>query len=165
MVRTFFYFFLGFSGLAFGATTPFEGKVVAVQDGDTLSVLGPARQVVKVRLAGVDAPEHHQAFGSVCRQFLADNVFAKVVYIQPIGSSEVDQYGRLIATVFHEKTDINLLLIQSGCAWHYIKYARAYQKIEEFLVYAEAEKRARALKIGLWVDPVPINPAEFRRNK
>jgi endonuclease YncB( thermonuclease family) len=39
------------------AAGDFAGRVVAVHDGDTLTVLTPDHHQVKVRLAEIDAPE------------------------------------------------------------------------------------------------------------
>ncbi len=41
-----------------------EGRVVRVHDGDTITVLDASRKQYKIRLAGIDAPELNQAFGS-----------------------------------------------------------------------------------------------------
>ena len=48
------------------------GRVVAVSDGDTLTLAGPGRRPVMVRLAGIDAPEHDQPFGQRSRQSLSE---------------------------------------------------------------------------------------------
>lgn len=40
------------------------GLVVAIADGDTLTVLNEDFQQVKIRLAEIDAPEKKQPFGS-----------------------------------------------------------------------------------------------------
>ena len=49
----------------------FSCLVVAVADGDTLTVRCPAPQgTLRVRLADVDAPEKAQAFGPASRRFL-----------------------------------------------------------------------------------------------
>ena len=40
------------------------GRVVKVQDGDTITVLDANHVQYKIRLAGIDAPEMHQAFGT-----------------------------------------------------------------------------------------------------
>ena len=44
------------------------GRVVAITDGDTLTVLTAQRQQHRVRLSGIDAPERRQAFGQVSKQ-------------------------------------------------------------------------------------------------
>jgi len=48
-----------------------SGRVVAVQDGDTIAVLDANRQQHKICLAGIDAPESKQAFGSRSKQNLS----------------------------------------------------------------------------------------------
>ena len=40
------------------------GRIVKVTDGDTVQVLGASKTTHKSRLAGVDAPESGQAFGT-----------------------------------------------------------------------------------------------------
>lgn len=47
---------LAFAVTAF-ARSEFSGKVVRVADGDTITVLAPGNQQVKVRLYGIDCPE------------------------------------------------------------------------------------------------------------
>ena len=42
-------------------------------------------------------------------------------------------------------------------AWHSVKYARAD------LALADSDKEARAARRGLWVDPAPVAPWEFRK--
>jgi endonuclease YncB( thermonuclease family) len=59
------------------------GKVVAIADGDTLTVLDGANVQHKIRLAGIDAPEKKQAFGNRARQALGDKVFGKAVQCAP----------------------------------------------------------------------------------
>lgn len=49
------------------ARSEIEGKVVRVADGDTITVLAPGNQQVKVRLYGIDCPERKQAFGQRAR--------------------------------------------------------------------------------------------------
>lgn len=52
------------------------GKVVAVSDGDTITVLDADKQQHKIRLAGIDAPEAGQDFGNKAKQNLS---FARVM--------------------------------------------------------------------------------------
>lgn len=47
----------------------FSGIVVDVSDGDTITVLTPDEQQVKVRLYGVDCPEKKQPYGGKAKAF------------------------------------------------------------------------------------------------
>lgn len=62
------------AAVALAATTAiaadFSGKVLRVQDGDSLTVLVDQTQV-RVRLVDIDAPELGQAFGKRSRESLA----------------------------------------------------------------------------------------------
>ena len=42
-----------------------SGRVVGVHDGDSITVLDASHTQHKIRLAGIDAPELKQAFGTV----------------------------------------------------------------------------------------------------
>jgi endonuclease YncB( thermonuclease family) len=74
------------TGIAVAAKPHYSinGKVVAIADGDTLTVLDEAKVQHKIRLAGIDAPEKRQAFGNKARQALGDKVFGKVVRVDVI---------------------------------------------------------------------------------
>lgn len=48
-----------------------SGKVVAVHDGDTLTVLTADKVELRIRLDGIDAPELKQAFGNKSKQSLS----------------------------------------------------------------------------------------------
>lgn len=41
----------------------FDGRVVGISDGDTLTVIDTRHQQHKIRLMGIDAPEKAQPFG------------------------------------------------------------------------------------------------------
>lgn len=47
------------------------GKVVKVKDGDTIVVLDGTMTMVTVRLAGIDALEKKQDFGTIAKQFVS----------------------------------------------------------------------------------------------
>jgi hypothetical protein len=68
------------------------GKVVAIHDGDTISVLQDGR-TVRVRLGGIDTPERGRAFGRRARQFTTDLVAKRVVRVEV---RDYDRYGRSI---------------------------------------------------------------------
>ncbi len=68
-----------------------RGRVIAVSDGDTITVLDEMDQgKFKIRLDKIDAPEKKQAFGSKSKQFLSSLIFGKQVSIR---YRAVDRYG------------------------------------------------------------------------
>lgn len=152
-----FIFLLSFAELATAELVRYEGHVVGVADGDTITVLDKD----KVRLMGIDAPEKSQAFGNVSRQHLAARVFSKVVTIE---YAKLDRYRREIGKVLVSGADANLEQVEAGLAWHYEKYARE-QTAKDRAAYSLAEERARSLKAGLWRDAEPIAPWDFRRSR
>ena len=67
------------------AAETFTGKVVAITDGDTLTVVVD-RQQVKVRLEGIDTPEKGQPFGTKAKEALGKLVFGKDVAVRSTGT-------------------------------------------------------------------------------
>jgi len=67
------------------------------------------------------------------------------------------RYGGILGTVFVGDTDINLKMIADGQAWH-------YKKFDKTPAYAKAEDVAKSKRLGLWGDPMPIEPETFRHN-
>jgi len=53
--------------------------------------------------------------------------------------------------------------IRAGMAWWYREYANE-QSPEDRDRYERAEREARAKKVGLWREPNPVPPWEWRRN-
>lgn len=130
------------------------GKVVSVADGDTVTVLTPAKKQVKVRLDGVDAPEKAQAFGDKSKQFTSQMVFGKQVSVDV---KETDRYGRSVGVVSVDGKNLNVALVSNGFAWWYREYAKDNE------VLMNAESRARRERVGLWADANPVAPWDFRR--
>lgn len=135
-----------------------EGEVVGLADGDTITVLDASKAQYKVRLAGIDAPEKSQAFGNRSREHLAALIFRRHVLIE---WNKVDRYGRIIGKVRLDGRDVCLAQVSAGLAWHYKAYARE-QSPGDQSAYAAAEDAAHGARIGLWRDPSPIAPWEFR---
>ncbi len=73
------------------------GRVVAIADGDTLTVLDAEKVQHKIRLAGIDAPEKGQAFGTKAREDLAGKVFRQDVRVEVI---DVDRYKREVGRIY-----------------------------------------------------------------
>lgn len=134
------------------------GEVVAVSDGDTITVLDADRRQHKVRLQGIDAPEKGQDHWRVSKQHLADRVFAQQVTVE---YRKKDRYGRLVGFVSRNGLDINREQLAVGAAWFYRKYAPELPQ-EMRTDYADAESAARIGKRGLWRNASPVPPWEWR---
>lgn len=93
------------------------------------------------------------------RQNLAGMVFGKDVLVE---WNKLDRYGRTVVVVLVNARDVNLEQVRAGMAWWYRQYARE-QTPDDRHFYERAEAEARAAKRGLWVDPAPMPPWEFRR--
>jgi endonuclease YncB( thermonuclease family) len=90
-----------------------NGRIVGVIDGDTVDLLTRSKRLVRVRLAGIDAPERGQPFGAASKKVLSDLVFAKQASLQ---GEKKDRYGRLVAKVMVNGRDANLVLVRLGVA-------------------------------------------------
>ncbi len=139
----------------------FSGRVVGVTDGDTVVVLDGNRDRIKVRVAGIDAPEKRQAFGEKSKRALSDCAFGRDADV--IGDKR-DKYGRTVAKIVADGKDCGLAQITAGLAWHYKKYERE-QSSTDRESYATAETAARDSKTGLWEDKAPVPPWEWRTAK
>ena len=67
-----------------------------------------------------------------------------------------DRYHRTLARIYRGDLDVNAEQVRQGMAWAYRHYSDALslQRIE-----AEARKQGR----GLWQDPKPVPPWEWRK--
>jgi endonuclease YncB( thermonuclease family) len=134
-------------------------RVVGVTGGDTIRVLNSSNQQLRIRLAWIDAPEKGQAFGSRAKSAMSDLVFGREVELHVQGT---DRYGRLVCLVFFDGTDAGLELLKAGLAWAYEHYLpEAPADVQHS--YRDAERTAREQRLGLWSDPNPQPPWEFRR--
>lgn len=144
-----------------------EGRVVGVADGDTITVLDQDQRQIKIRLSGIDAPEKAQPYGQRSKQNLSRLVFNKEVRVE---WQKRDKYKRTIGKVWVQpgdckecaKTlDANLAQLTTGMAWWYRQYAKE-QAVEDQHRYSHAETEAQARRVGLWADPNPMPPWEWR---
>lgn len=130
----------------------FTAKVVAIHDGDTISVLRDGQKQVRLRLSGIDCPELHQDFGRRARQLTGQLTFGRIVTVTVV---DRDRYERLVARVAADGEDVSLALLRAGMAWHDTKHSDDGS-------LAEAERQARAARIGLWSQPNPVPPWTWR---
>ncbi|HMR17935.1 MAG TPA: thermonuclease family protein [Sphingobacterium sp.] len=131
-------------------------KVVGVKDGDTFVVLMEGREQV-VRFAHIDCPENKQPFGNNAKQFVSDLCFG--TYVTLIHDNDYDRNKRLIAEVLLEDgRNLNKELVKNGLAWHFKRYSDSDE-------YAKLEAEARSRQIGVWSEPNPIAPWDWRKPK
>lgn len=131
------------------------GRVVRVIDGYTVVVLAAPATEVRIRLAGIDAPENGQPFGQRARQFLASRIAGRVV---EISGDTRDRYGRVLGTLWTDGRNINAELVCGGTAWAYRVRSKAQNP-----AYLQCENAAREQKKGLWQAPSPVPPWQWRQ--
>jgi endonuclease YncB( thermonuclease family) len=61
----------------------YVGKVVGITDGDTLTLLTPEKQQLKIRLAETNTPERNQPYGSRAREALSALAFNQQARLEP----------------------------------------------------------------------------------
>ena len=118
-------------------------RVIAVIDGDTIEIENRRR----VRYLGMDTPEMGQPFYEEAKNKNRELVLGKTVRLELCKAEPMDQYGRLLAYVYVDKTMANIELVKSGYARILIIPPCSIDKAEEFRRY---QKEAMEKKIGLW---------------
>jgi endonuclease YncB( thermonuclease family) len=133
------------------------GKVVGVSDGDTLTLLTPANQPLRIRLGEIDAPESGQAWGARSRTMLRDMTLGRQARLVV---TDRDRYGRLVARVYVGSTDVNAEMVRRGGAWAYPQYLK-----DPALPRYEAV--ARRDRLGLWALPAgqTLPPWDWRASR
>jgi endonuclease YncB( thermonuclease family) len=139
-------------GSAFGEE--FYARVVVVLDGDTV-MIRRSEGLEKIRLAEIDAPEKHQAYGMASRQFLIQMVFHKQVWINTL---TVDKYGRKVAQLKLDGLSVNEEMVRRGMAWEYSNYHSDRR-------YIALQQEARQARRGLWAQHNPQPPWQWRKQQ
>ncbi|MGF1557157.1 thermonuclease family protein [Paucihalobacter sp.] len=129
-----------------------DGKVIKIADGDTFTMIFDNGFEVRVRLNGIDSPEKKQAFSNKAKQALSAMIFKKEVRVY---YKSKDKYGRVLGDVFIDSLNVNHEMVKQGMAWHFTRYS-------DDKTLATLEQEARKNRVGLWVDPNPVAPWEFR---
>jgi endonuclease YncB( thermonuclease family) len=131
------------------------GEVVYVSDGDTLELRTPEGGKERIRLAEIDAPEKDQPHGLEAKEALMQRVKGRSIEVE---YAKRDRYGRIIGRILLDGRDLNGEMVRDGHAWVYRQYS-------DFPDLLRLEEEAQAKGIGLWAEPNPIAPWEWRRRK
>lgn len=100
-----------FSMSAFVTADTLTGKVIAIMDGDTIKVLDSKHNQFKIRLAGIDAPEKKQDFGTQAKKALSGKIYNKTVEVR---YKDTDRYGRIVGDIYLGDRWVNLEMVQEG---------------------------------------------------
>lgn len=145
------------------------GVVTHVTDGDTLWVKTSANsEPRKVRFIGIDAPESCQAWGAEATAALASRVKFKTVQLS---TRAKDDYGRLLAVVSFDGSDVGRWMVTSGHAWSYhrtrgrVSKSGQTSQSTDLGPYGVEETQARNARRGLWAVGAAsaIEPRIFRK--
>ncbi|MCA1988150.1 MAG: thermonuclease family protein [Desulfarculus sp.] len=136
--------------------------MASVHDGDTLTVWlrsGPRRgQLVRVRLSCADAPELGQERGPQARALLQELASGRRVRVAPVGHS----YDRVVARVIlADGRDLGMLLVSAGLAWCDPRFCQ----VRRDAPYRQALDGASQAGLGIWGDPGPVAPWDWRRGR
>jgi endonuclease YncB( thermonuclease family) len=135
------------------------GRVVSVTDGDTAVVETAAREVLRVRFYGVDAPETAnrdwpaQPFAEEAKAFMQGLIAGKTVRVRLNGERT---HKREVGEIFVGDTSASAALVKAGLGWWNKKFAPADRRLKQL------QKSARARRVGLWQDASPIPPWRHR---
>jgi endonuclease YncB( thermonuclease family) len=137
-----------------------HGRITGVIDGDTVNVLTQANQQIRVRIPFIDAPEKGQPFGQRAKAATSELLFGKDVKLRP---HTIGRYGRLVARVLVDNQDAGFELLKQGLCWVDEQYMpEASPDIQAS--YQQAQAIAREQKFGLWSDPFPVPPWDWRKS-
>jgi micrococcal nuclease len=153
--------------------TGITAKVQRVVSGQTLEVLIPSEApwIQQVRLLGISAPDLKQEpWGRAAKNRLRELVSGQKegdLVLQSVllelGQPDRDQFGRLLAYVWHDRVLINEQLVAQGYVLadegtslnNRSKYRQRLNRAQEY---------ARLMGYGIWdpKKPIRLTPKEFR---
>lgn len=123
---------------------PYE--IAEVFDGDSFNLIAANQQIVRVRIAGIDAPEKRQPYSNKSKESLESLLAGGTITLTPV---KIDRFERWVAHVSVNQNDIGLLQIQRGYAWFFTRYQQDLDDRRKS-DYARAEENARRDGLGLW---------------
>ena len=152
-----FFLFLPASVLAW------SGQVVAVHDGDTITVQDEDGKKHKVRIYGVDTPELNQPYGKAAKAMTERVVLGKTVQIIP--TQERKSYKRQVGGIVMLDALVVLqdVLVSTGLAWVDDRYCKL-QVCDFWRMHQRDAKEAHPPR-GLWSEEGSVPPWQWRRLK
>lgn len=124
-----------------------------VLEGDMIKVLYKGK-LVNVRLSSIDCPERGQAYGREAAEFTAMMAHSGPVRVDVKAVNSVGTVSAEV-TLMDAGLNINRELVKAGFAWWHSKHSNDTS-------YADLEKTARKMKVGLWKAENPTPPWKFK---
>lgn len=154
--------------LGFGGMLPLDARdskstlpdgpytIKSISDGDSFNLQAKNNATVRVRIAGIDAPERTQPYAQKAKAALQEMLNAGPIRLDPV---TIDRFDRWVAHVYVNETNVGLTLVDQGWAWYFRRYKDdlpAFQQIR----FELAEQTARQKRLGLWqgLDLAQKNP-------
>ncbi len=138
-------------------------KVERVADSSTITGITSEGTKLRIRLAGIDAPEvphgknPGQPFGEEARNYLALLIGGRTVRVKTYGQ---DGYERILAVVFLGTINVNVEMVERGLA-EANRGAACQAYCRDLRV---AELRAKRERVGMWAQREKYeSPAAFRK--
>ncbi len=124
-------------------------QVERVSDGDSVTATTSEGTKLRIRLLGIDAPEiahgkmPGQPYGEEALDYLDHLIGGKTVHVDAFGR---DQFKRILAVLWDDQINVNLLMVAMG-------YAEVYRGAACQIYCREleqAETKARQDHVGMW---------------
>lgn len=151
--------------VASAAPWSLTGKVIHVDDGDSLTILQADLSKTTVRLSDIDSPERSHGSGRPGQPFsqAAKQSLVSLARGQSATATcyETDHWGRSVCTVFVGGLDVNAEQLRRGMAW-VNRLNRSYVRNPQSATF---EAQARAAGLGIWATggAQPVPPWEWRK--
>ena len=155
---------LALAASGFGASPrSLVATIQHVADGDSVTAMTDNNTKLRIRLLGIDAPEvphgkkPGQPFGDEARDYLDHLIGGKTVRVDAYGR---DQHQRVLAVLWDEQLNVNLLLVAMGYAEIY-RGAPCQVSCREL---EQAEAQAQRDRVGMWAQGEKYgSPRTFRQ--
>jgi endonuclease YncB( thermonuclease family) len=130
---------------------------ISVEDADTITIrnVNDTNRSLKVRLAGIDAPEtaHSdrgaQPYAEAAKQIAIDMI-SKAKDVRVVMQPGDATYGRQVGMVYADGINVNLELLKRGAAAYLPYRSKSKPPIYNQRAFEEAQERAYASKRGMW---------------
>jgi endonuclease YncB( thermonuclease family) len=140
------------------SNTHLQGKVIAVHDGDTLTLWTSTQEKVVIRIWGIDAPELKQVCEQNNRPVPCGPMAQKALSQMALGQGATcygftNHYERVVAKCDINGVDVAAQMVRTGMAFNEIKISRGF--------YHAQEAQACKEHTGIWDMYVP-DPSLYR---